>query len=139
MGMPSKSYCEGFANELIRLIVTASGLAATTFCSRSTRICSSNGDTSVPSVAIRPGASTVSSSGASGSGFFHVIQLASPTEGELDWLKSSIGTSPESHHDLPPGTCDRRVCRMSLNPSVTTKATLAPFCSRIALVAIVVP
>lgn len=137
--MASKSHCDGFANELIKLMVTASGLAETTFCSRSVRACSSKGDTSVPSVAIRPGASTVSSSGASGSGFFHVIQLASPMKGKSDWLSSSTGTEPKIHYNLPPGTCERRVWRMSLNPSVTTKATLAPFCSRIALVAIVVP
>lgn len=59
-------------------MVTASGLAIAIFRSRSIKTPSSKGVTSVPSVAIRPGASTVNSRGAKGSGFFHVIQLASP-------------------------------------------------------------
>ncbi len=105
-----------FANELISETASASMPPF-----RSRRSCapiasSSSGVTTDPSEPIRSSASTVSSSGASGSGLGQMIHPASP-----------------------PGTKDRAICRICRNPLVVTRPTLAPLPSRIAFVAIVVP
>ena len=113
---PTRRSCASLANALISETASASIPASRSRRSWARAASSSSSRTTEPSLAIRPGTSTVFSRAASGSGFGQMIQPASP-----------------------PGTNDRAIWSTCRKPSVVTSPTVAPLPSRIALVATVVP
>ncbi len=113
---PTRRSCASLANALISETASASIPASRSRRSWARAASSSSARTTEPSLAIRPGTSTVFSRAASGSGFGQMIQPASP-----------------------PGTNERAIWSTCRKPSVVTSPTVAPLPSRIALVATVVP